>query len=107
MTNMPQKGSVWYHFKHDPNKGVNHMAYQIVGIAIDTTTEKFLVVYKALYDVRESDHGYQGEDFYTRSLLDWVKPIQVNDQIFTRFTEVSESLKIAIIKLSNDMFDKS
>lgn len=91
MSNIPKKSSIWYHFKHDPSKGVYHMAYEIVGIAVNTSTEELMVVYKALYDVAESGHVDRGEDFYTRPLSEWEELKDWKGEKVARFCEIIKS----------------
>jgi hypothetical protein len=91
MPNLPKKGSIWYHFKHDVSKSLNHMAYEIVGIAINTSTEELMVVYRALYNVKDSGHVDLGEDFYTRPLSEWEELKDWKGEKVPRFSEVSKS----------------
>ncbi len=53
----PEKGSFYYHHKHDPAMGINHHAYEIIGIGhnteIDDLGESAMVVYAPLYDTAE------------------------------------------------------
>ena len=59
-------GNFYYHFKHNPEKGVTDYAYKIIGLAVHSETEEILVVYKPFYS---SNHVYDlGADFYTRPL---------------------------------------
>jgi hypothetical protein len=39
----------YYHFKHKPEDPVNHLAYEVLGIAKHTEEDGLLVIYRPLY----------------------------------------------------------
>lgn len=45
----PQKGEYYYHYKHNPNLGVDNYCYEIIGIAHETETNQKVVIYKPMY----------------------------------------------------------
>jgi len=53
----------FYHQKHDPEKGIDHHAYEVIGIGFHTEDETEMVVYRPLY---RSDH-----QFFVRPLSMW------------------------------------
>lgn len=55
--NVPKKGGKYRHFKSE------EMKYEIVGLAYNTVTEEWDVVYKSLYNT--------GAELFTRSLNNW------------------------------------
>jgi hypothetical protein len=99
MTSIPKKGSIWFHFKHDKSLGVNHMAYEIIGVAINTSNDQMMIAYKALYDVKTSNHEDLGEDFYVRPLQEWLEIKSFNGQKVPRFRQASDLEIQEILKL--------
>jgi hypothetical protein len=97
--NTPKKGSIWYHFKHDSSKGINHMAYEILGVAINTSTDEMMLAYKALYDVKDSNHEDLGEDFYVRPVGEWEESKDFNGQKVSRFRLATDLETQEILKL--------
>ena len=69
MSILPIKDSIWYHFKHEQSKGINHMTHKVIGISIHTSSEVLMIVYQALYNVKDSGHKDRGEDFFTSAHL--------------------------------------
>lgn len=45
-------GDIYYHYKHNPKESINNFAYEVIGVAIETETEKTLVIYKPLYECK-------------------------------------------------------
>lgn len=49
MNNYPKAGQFYYHFKHNPEKGILDYCYRIIGIGYNTETEGLAVIYQPLY----------------------------------------------------------
>lgn len=46
--NFPEPG-FYYHYKHLPEKGLTHYAYEVIGLGLHTESGKFHVEYRPLY----------------------------------------------------------
>lgn len=91
LKNHPQKG-FYYHYKHDPNKGVNHYAYELLGVSITTEPESreeaFIVVYRPLYQDKE---GFlEGVDFCDRPLDMFVGTVIKDGVAIPRFSRITQ-----------------
>jgi hypothetical protein len=49
MNNFPKAGQIYYHYKHNSEKGILDYCYKIIGIGFNTETEGLVVIYQPLY----------------------------------------------------------
>ncbi len=74
MTNKPQKGQFYYHFKHNPKKGINNYAYYIEGLALHSESVEVFVAYRPLYS---PNHVINNDcNFYVRPLSMFLEKVE-------------------------------
>lgn len=71
---IPQKGEVYRHYKGDN--------YEIVGLAIHSNDDVWMVVYKPLYE--HADAG-----LFTRPLSEWYEDVEWEGEVRQRFSLIS------------------
>ena len=88
----PEKGTFYYHYKHDPQGAINNYAYEIINIGhhteIDGLDESRMVVYAPLY---ETAGVYKaGKHFDVRPLEMFMEPVTKDGKTFPRFTQITD-----------------
>jgi|JI8StandDraft_1071087.scaffolds.fasta_scaffold40472_4 hypothetical protein len=64
----------YYHNKHNPTKGVNDLAYELISDkGYDTTSDEPVVVYAPLYDCEFEVFSRRASDFYGEVEIDGAK----------------------------------
>lgn len=87
MEDQPKIGDKYYHFKHNPESGLEDHLYEIVGIGDDTETGEALVIYKPMY---KSDYLIEkGRDFFVRPLSMFLDTVDRDDYKGPRFFKSS------------------
>lgn len=66
----PQKGEVYRHYKGD--------MYEVVGLAIHSNDDMWMVVYKPLYENADAE-------LFTRPLDEWFSEVSYNNETVERF----------------------
>ena len=104
---VPEKG-FYYHYKHDPAKGIRDYAYEMVGVgchteAADDEADANMVVYRPLY---ESAFVYQaGRLFDLRPLDMWMEDVTKDGRTFPRFSKITDPAVIAeLTKIKSEMY---
>jgi hypothetical protein len=97
--NKPKPGEFYYHFKHDPEKGVNDHAYEIMGISIDTETEAVYVIYRPCYQ-SEWLKERKGDMFH-RPLVMFMETVEKDSYTGPRFILITDLEIIEQIKNSH------
>ncbi len=93
----PEKG-FYYHYKHDAGKGENDHAYEVLGVAIHTEDESFLVAYRPLYK-----NTFLGEaDMCGRPLEMFMESVEKDGKTFTRFARITDASLIARLSKIRD-----
>lgn len=72
--NIPKQGEKYRHYKGD--------SYEVVGLAIHSNDDIWMVVYKPLYENADAE-------MFTRPLLDWNNEVEWEGEILQRFSLVS------------------
>ena len=93
----------YYHYKHDPLKGIEHYAYYVLGIGINTEDDcgprdANLVAYMPLY--KDSPAKI------------WLRPVEMfldnvtkEEKTFPRFSKIEdEGIKAELSKIKKDMY---
>lgn len=100
MTNRPNIGSYYYHYKHDPEQGLLDHCYQVAGVAKHTETEELMVAYKPMYldtDNRTKTFFTEvGADMAVRPLEMWSESVEWQGQTVPRFRELADEELIKI-----------
>ena len=104
----PQKG-FYYHYKHDGAMGINHHAYEIIGIGhnteIDDMEDSAMVVYLPLYDT--SSYYKAGRHYPLRPLKMFMdKNFEKDGKIIPeRFIKITDEKVISeLIKIRDEMY---
>jgi hypothetical protein len=86
--NRPEKG-FYYHYKHTP-ESVNNYAYEVLGVSIttelDSREERFVVVYRPLYEERDF---LEGADFCDRPLDMFMGTVVTHKTAVPRFEKIA------------------
>jgi len=85
-----KSGQYYYHFKHDPSKGISDQAYLIIGTGVHTETEEVFVIYKSLYFIQGRRIDKYGADFNVRPIAMFLEQNFEKDGkiILKRFTKI-------------------
>ncbi len=97
---VPEKG-FYYHYKHDPAKGVNDYAYEVIGVGYHTEDDcrpedVHLLVYRPLY---ESSVYTAGKFFDIRPLEMWMGDVTKDGRTFPRFSKISDPKIVAELEV--------
>ena len=108
---VPEKG-FYYHYKHDPTKGVRDYAYEVVAVGFHTEDdarigEEHFLIYRPLYEasvyVASKDLGIPCYD--ARPLAMWMEDLTKDGKTFPRFQKISDAETIAELKkISTEMY---
>ncbi len=110
----------YYHFRHDPNKGVNDCAYEMIGTAFNTETvtsgtgktedptEFFkdeMVIYRPLYNT--SLVYKAGKRFWVRPAHMFLGIVEKEGKTFQRFQKITDPVTIQKLKeIKDEMYGK-
>lgn len=86
----PEKG-FYYHFKHDPTKGVNNYVYEMLGMARHSEDESYLVIYQPLY----TSEYHRAADFSARPIDLFIGEVTRDGKTFPRFQRITDPAVIA------------
>jgi hypothetical protein len=108
---VPEKG-FYYHYKHDPSKGVRDYAYEVVGVGFHTEDdarlgEEHFLIYRPLYEasvyVASKDLGIPCYD--ARPLSMWMEDVTKDGKTFPRFQKITNPETIADLeKIRSKMY---
>ena len=95
-TKIPQ-GRFYYHYKHDPNKGIRHYAYEVVSIGFHTEDdcrkgEESFINYRPLYEeaaVYQASKQLRIQCIDNRPLEMWMEDITKDGETFPRFALIT------------------
>ncbi len=79
----------YYHYKHDPQKGINDHAYEVIGLGKHTEDETITVIYRPLY----ANTFLAPADYSIRPLSMFIENVEINGKTVPRFQKI-EDLKI-------------
>ncbi len=92
MYNEPKIGGFYYHYKHDPTKGFNSHAYEIINIGhhteIEGLKESAMVIYAPLYE--QAGVYTEGKHFDVRPLDMFLEEVTKDSKTFPRFSEITD-----------------
>ena len=96
---VPKKG-FYYHYKHDPAKGVNDHAYRMVNVACHTEDncrpeDRHLVIYRPIYPQSVYEAGKLDD---ARPLEMWMGDVTKDGKTFPRFQKITDPAIIAKLK---------
>jgi hypothetical protein len=80
----PQKGEYYYHYKHNPNLGIDNYSYLIIGIGWDPQRDQKIVIYKPLYQTEY--------EFFSRTIENFCEIVDVLEYDWhdTRFFTIED-----------------
>ncbi|MEY2640726.1 MAG: hypothetical protein RL150_119 [Candidatus Parcubacteria bacterium] len=100
------KPGFYYHYKHNPERGVFDYAYEVVAVGFHTEDnpregEAQFCVYRPLYEgaavyQASGDLGIQCVDL--RPLGMWLEQVEVNGNVVPRFSPITDETVIAQLK---------
>lgn len=101
---VPEKG-FYYHYKHDPAKGVRDYAYEVVGTGVHTEDDcrpedTSMVVYRPLY---EAFVFTAGKLFDLRPLEMWMGNVEKDGKMIPRFAKITDPAVIAELSKIRDV----
>lgn len=87
----------YYHYKHDPSKGFNDHAYEVVGIGFHTESdarpgEEHFLIYRPLYlqNVYTASQELVIPCFDNRPLKMWMEDVEKDGKVFPRFSKITD-----------------
>lgn len=87
----------YYHYKHEPEKGVRHYAYLVLGVGWHTETEEITVTYCPLYEeasVFQASKKLGVPSFDNRPIEMWMGNAEVGGSQVRRFTKIEDAAVI-------------
>lgn len=93
---VPEVG-FYYHYKHDPSKGLNDHAYEVVGVGFHTEDnpregEAHFLIYRPLYNqsvyIASKELGIPCLD--ARPLEMWLEDVTKDGKTFPRFQKITD-----------------
>ncbi len=100
MYNEPKVGGFYYHYKHDPAKGFNSHAYEIINFGhhteVEGLKESAMVIYAPLY--AEAGVYKEGKHFDVRPLSMFLESVTKDGKTFSRFTLITDPELIQKLK---------
>lgn len=98
--NIPEKG-FYYHFKHDPSIGINHHAYEVIGLGQSTEDNSKYVIYLPICEDTYIDKG----NFAMRPLEMFMETITRDGKTMQRFTKISDQGTISkLVEIRDKMY---
>lgn len=96
------KVGFYYHYKHDPSKGLSDHAYEVMGVGFHTeedarSGEEHFLIYRPLYDqnVYKASKDLDIACFDARPLEMWMEDVEKDGKKFPRFQEITDTVVIA------------
>jgi hypothetical protein len=80
----PQKGEYYYHYKHNPNLGVDNYAYIIIGTGWDPQHDKEIIIYHPIYKTEY--------EFFSRTIENFCEVVNIPEYDWhdTRFFKIED-----------------
>jgi hypothetical protein len=92
-------GEFYYHFKRNPDLGLENHAYLIVGIAQDTEDRtKYSVCYKPLYFCDPKKEDEKGVSFHSRPYEMFIEMVDKQEYSGPRFIKITDPETIKYLK---------
>jgi len=89
----------YYHFKRDPEQGINHGAYYVLGLGMNTEKrDQHFVVLKPLYYCNPRHIDEQGISYQIRPIAFFDSSIQRDEYCGPRFVEITNPAIISELK---------
>jgi hypothetical protein len=102
---VPEPG-FYYHYKHDPSKGINDHAYEVVGVGFHTEEdaregEAHFLIYRPLYDQNVFHASVQLgiPCFDARPIEMWMEDVTKDGKTFPRFARITDPRVIEELKM--------
>ncbi len=103
----PEKGSFYYHYKHDAGMAFNHHAYEFMGIGHHTEIEGLDESRMAMYRPLDENAGVykKGKNWDLRPLKMFMEPVTKDGKTFPRFQKITDPELVAKLeKIRDDMY---
>lgn len=102
---VPETG-FYYHYKHDPERGLNHHAYEVVGIGFHTEEdarpgEEHFLIYRPLHEenIYKASKELGISCFDNRPLEMWMGDVEKDGRKFPRFQKIIDPVIIAKLEM--------
>lgn len=83
----------YYHYKHDPQKGFDNHAYEVIGVGWDTESNVLSVIYRPLYK-----NTYLKADYCVRPYKMFIEDVEVEGKRIKRFKKITNAKIITKLK---------
>ncbi len=108
---VPEAG-FYYHYKHDPSKGVQDYAYEVMGVGFHTEDdvrdgEALFLIYRPLYNasVYLASKDLAIPCFDARPLEMWMGDVEKDGKVFPRFTKIIDAEVVEQLeKIKSEMY---
>ncbi len=99
-TKVPELG-FYYHYKHNPENGIQDYAYEVIGVGIHTEgdcrpEDANMLVYRPLY---EAVVYTAGKFFDLRPLEMWMENVKKDGRSFPRFQKITDPAIIVELEI--------
>jgi hypothetical protein len=84
-TNLPDNG-FYYHYKHDPEGEINNYSYEVIGVALNTESRDYAVLYRPLYE----NIFLAPANYCARPLGMFMENVEKDGKIIPRFTKIDD-----------------
>lgn len=107
---VPELG-FYYHYKHDPTKGLQDHAYEVMGVGFHTENDENFLIYRPLYEqsVYKASKELGIPCFDARPLEMWMEDVTKDGisgpSTFPRFQKITDPALISKLeKIRDDMY---
>lgn len=101
---VPEVG-FYYHYKHDPEKGFQDHAYEVIGVGFHTEDdvrpgEEHFLIYRPLYEqnVYKASKELGIPCFDNRPLEMWMEDVEKDGKVFPRFQKITDPELISMLE---------
>lgn len=101
-TNLPENG-FYYHYKHNPEGEINNYSYEVIGVALNTESRDYAVLYRPLYE-----NTFLAPANYSARPLDmFMENVEKDGKIIPRFTKIVDADVIEkLVVLKSKMYSE-
>ena len=97
---IPERG-FYYHYKHDPSKGFNDHAYEVIGVGLETENRTYSVIYMPLY----KNDFLAPAGYCVRPFEMFIGTVEKDGATIPRFQKIIDTKIISQLqKIRNDLY---
>ncbi len=91
----------YYHFKHNPQKGFDNHAYEVIGVGMDTESQALSVIYRPLY----TNSYLAPANYCIRPFEMFIEDVEVEGRIVKRFKKITDAkIILKLEKIKREMY---